>query len=114
MEGSIASVSYASIVVIAISTIPSTWRLVKRRRVKPTNDGKLFEDADGVATEESMARYSAKPFYTVALSVAIVGVATSLALAIYSTVKRDKGFTKLCLTQVWLLSASWVRSSRQP
>lgn len=108
---SIADASYGSIVIIAISTIPSIVRLAKRRRVKAANDGKLYEDADGVATEESMARYSTRHLYTITLVLAALGVATSLAHAIYATVEKNHDFSKLALTQVWLLFAAWV--SRQ-
>lgn len=107
MISSIESVSYASIIIIAISTIPSIPRLARRRRVKPANDGKLYEDADGAATEESMARYSTKWFYIASLALGVLGLATSLALAIYVTVERHTHF-HLSLTQVWLLFISWV------
>jgi hypothetical protein len=104
-----ASVSYASIILIAFSTIPSISRLTKRRRVKPANDSNLYEDADGVATEESMARYSTNHFYIITLVLATIGVATSLALAIYTTLQRHN-FSHLCLVRIWLLFPSWVRS----
>jgi hypothetical protein len=111
MSSSIAAVSYASSIVVAISTIPSILRLAKRRRVKPANDGKLYEDADGAATEESMAKFSTNWYYLSTLALAIIGLATSLALVIYSTVQmhsRSLDASARSLPQIWLLFISWV------
>lgn len=111
MSSSIAAVSYASSIIVAISTVPSVPRLAKWRRVKPANDGKLYEDADGAATEESMAKFKPKWYYLSTLALAIIGLSTSLALAIYSTVRvnsKSIDVSATSLPQTWLLFVSWV------
>ena len=103
------SVSYASAVVIALSTIPSIWRLAKRsRRVKVANEPVLYEDEDGVATEESMAQYSVKWQFTSIFILIGAGLASSLGLAIAATVRKEHAYSDLSLTQFWLLFPSWV------
>ena len=90
MSNAIAAVSYASTIIVTISTVPSVLRLAKRRRGKPANDAKLYEDEDGVATEESTGNFKPRWYYLSTLVLAIVGLATSLALAIFSTVRVYK------------------------
>ena len=112
MDGSIANTSYASFVLTAIFTIPSLLRLAKRLwRVKATNNDGVYEDEDGMATEESMAKYSAKDFFAVIFGVAGIGLAVSFASAVFATVRRENSFSELALTQLWLLFSAWVRKS---
>ena len=66
------------------------------------------EDEDGVATEESMSRYSTKHQFAVSIGVTAVGLAVSFALAVFATVRRENSFSESCLTQLWLLFPAWV------
>lgn len=111
LETSIASASYASIALTAAFTIPPIFRLTKRpflTAVKSTNEDALYEDEDGVATEESMARFSNRRLYTLILAISVLGLATSFTTAVSAAVRRGNDFEKFCLVQLWLLFASWV------
>jgi len=104
-----AGVAYASVVVIALSSIGSILRLAKRPyRVKVPNENRIYEDKDGAATEESMARYSAKVQFVVIFIATAVGLLQSLALAVFATVRKENSYSDLSLTQAWLLFPSWV------
>jgi hypothetical protein len=108
MDGSVASTSYASFILTAIFSVPSISRFAKSPwRVKTANDG-VYEDEDGVATEESMSQYSTKYQFAVSIGVTGIGLAVSFALAVFATVRRENSFSELCLTQLWLLFAAWV------
>lgn len=112
MDSSIANTAYASILFIALSTVPSIRRLTKTlRQVKPPNDTALYEDEDGVATEESMAKYSTKYSFTVIFGATSLGLAIAFGAAIFASVARENPLSDLCVTQLWLLSAAWVRKS---
>ena len=103
-------ISNASLVLIALSTIPSLWRLAKRaRRVKTTNEPALYEDEDGAATEESQALFSTKRQFIAIFALLGLGIATSLGLAVAATVRKDQSsYSGLSIVQVWLLFPSWV------
>jgi hypothetical protein len=108
MDSSIANTSYASFILTAIFTIPSISRIAKRPwRVNIANDG-VYEDEDGAATEESMAKFSTKRLFAVIYGVTGTGLAISFALAVFATVQRANSFSELCLTQLWLLFPAWV------
>jgi hypothetical protein len=108
MDSSIASTSYASFILTAIFTFPSISRLAKRPwRVKVAKDG-VYEDEDGTATEESMAKYSTKPLFALIYGFTSTGLAVSFALAVFATVRRANSFSELCVTQLWLLFPAWV------
>ena len=110
MDDSIANTSYAVFVLTAVFTLPSISRLAKRPwRVKTTNDDGIYEDEDGKATKESMAKFSNKAQFAVIFAAASIGLAVSFALAIFATVRRETSFSDLCLTQLWLLFPAWVR-----
>jgi hypothetical protein len=67
----------------------------------------LYEDEDGVATEESMARFSNKRQFVVIFFATPIGIAASFGLAVWATVLKHS-FSDLTITQLWLLFASWV------
>jgi hypothetical protein len=108
MEGSIAEVAYTSSALVAVLSLPSLWRLAKTPwRVKTPNLPLRYEDDDGVATEESMARFSVKRPLIVIFVGAPLGIAASFGLAVWGTIPNptlaDSG-----VLQLWLLFASWV------
>jgi hypothetical protein len=116
MDSSITTTSYAVFILTAIFTIPAISRLAKRPwRVKSTNEGDgIYEDKDGRATEESMAKYSTKAQFAVIFAASSIGLATSFALAIFATVRRENQFSELSLVQLWMLFAAWVRKQFIP
>ena len=108
MHSSLANVTYASFAVIALFSLPSLWRLARAPwRVNIPKIPTLYEDEDGVATEESMARFSIKRQFVAIFLAAPVGIATSFCLAVWATVLKDS-FSELTLVQLWLLFAAWV------
>ena len=109
--------SYATAVVVGVLTIPSIVRLfidLWWRAKSAKHDGLVvYEDKDGIATEESMAEFETsnqKPLMLVFI-IALLGLSVSFAVAVFGTVRRQDAFTKLCLLQLWLLFAAWVRNS---
>ena len=110
MDSSIATTSYAFFILTAIFTIPSTIRLAQRPwRAKSTNDGDgIYEDKDGRATEESMAKYSTKAQFAVMFAASAMGLAISFALAVFAAVRTENPFSELSVVQLWLLFAAWV------
>ncbi|KAG0652941.1 ATP-dependent bile acid permease [Hyphodiscus hymeniophilus] len=108
MDGNIANASYAFFILTAVFSLPSISRIAKRPwRVKTVYEG-LYEDDDGVATEESMSKFSTKGQFAVISGASGLGLAVSFALAVFATVRREKDFSDLCLVQVWLLFPAWL------
>lgn len=107
---SAAGIAYACIAVIALSSVNAIVRLAKRPfRVKVPNEKAIYEDKDGAATEESMARYSAKTQFVVIFVAAAVGLLESFAMAVVATVwQKEYMYSDLSVTQAWLLFPSWV------
>ena len=108
MDTPLAKLSYIASAVLAFLTLPSLVRIAKSPwRAKSTNGG-LYEDKDGKATEESVAGYSTKRSFTVVFVAVATGLATSFALAVFATVRRDHSYSKLSLVNIWVLFAAWV------
>ena len=108
MDSSLANWAYAFLILIAVFAIPSIWRLAKAPwRVKTIVEPEIYEDEDGVATEESMAQYSQKIPFIFILGSTSIGLAESFALAVFATVRKEF-FSELCLTETWLLFVAWV------
>lgn len=77
------TLSYVASAVIGAFTILSIWRLATAsRRVKPADGTALYRDEDGEATEESMAKYTAKIQFILIFIAVAFGVAASLALLV--------------------------------
>jgi hypothetical protein len=105
---SLAGASWASFTALLLFSLPSLWRLCKAPwLVKSPSIAALYEDEDGIATEESMQRFSSKQQFVVVFFAAAVGIAASFALAVWATVQKDT-VPDIAITQLWLLFASWV------
>ncbi|EED23005.1 ABC bile acid transporter, putative [Talaromyces stipitatus ATCC 10500] len=97
----------ASIAVLALDLLliaPSVVAIGSHfRHIKPRQ--KLYEDEDGIASEESMAAYSAKiPKIILAIST-IAGFVIATAGAVLTTLNRNEGLT---IVQNWLIVAQWA------
>jgi hypothetical protein len=71
----------------------------------------LYEDEDGVATPESMARYVVRPQKIVLLLAACCGLGFSVASGINATVNAESNFSGTAsggLLTAWLFTANWV------
>jgi hypothetical protein len=109
MDSSLKQLSYATPALIGVFTLPSVWRYLRSfKQAKPTNKDGLYEDKDGAATEASMAKYSTKQQFVVIFTSLAVGLALSFALAVFATVRKNAGFSDLCVSQLWLLFTCWV------
>ncbi|QSZ34680.1 hypothetical protein DSL72_007534 [Monilinia vaccinii-corymbosi] len=110
MDSHINELSYAAPALIALFTIPTAWRFVKNfKKPRSTHHEVLYEDKDGVATEESMAQYSTKLQFVIIFTSLVVGLLVSFGLAVFATVEKNQGFSDRCLAQLWLLFLSWAR-----
>jgi len=98
--------SYGAPALIATATIPVVWRFAKSiRRAKPIKNEGLYEDKDGKATEESMAKYSTKKSFILIFIGVGFGLAASFALFVNSLVQVLEYREPLL---IWVLSGSWV------
>lgn len=109
MDASLKTVSYVIPVLIAIFTIPVIWRFAKNiRSTKTIKEDEIYQDEDGKATEESMAKYSTKRSFILIFLGTALGVASSFALAVIATIESMNIKNS---TIIWLLFWSWVCNS---
>lgn len=90
---------------VAISSAASLRRL--GLRLHSTKDGQLpriYEDADGVATAETMAAYSTTGPKIAICVLSVLGLGVSVALAVLGTLDDSDGF----LLENWLTAGAWV------
>lgn len=106
MEDPLKIVPFGVPIVVTILTAPSVWRLANSiHRGKVSEHEKIYEDKDGIASEESMAKYSTRrQFLLIAVGV-VLGSIASLAYSIFSTVSP---LVDADVTEIWLLFWSWV------
>lgn len=111
MDISLMNASWALFAVVVLFTLPSFWRLCKApwRPNSPASAATLYEDQDGIATEESMARFSAKRQFFGTFFATAIGIVSSFGLAVWATVLKDD-FSDSAIFQLWTLFASWVGS----
>jgi hypothetical protein len=93
----------AGVVLISLLTLPSLFGIVshfRSSRPKPTT----YEDKDGVATDKSIANYSAKIPKVLLTSFNVLGFLTAVALAILGTLDSRMAM----FLENWLNVAQWV------
>jgi hypothetical protein len=92
---------------ITLLTLPSIWVFARSiHRAKDVDHGGLYEDRDGVATQESMEEFSARKLIILISAAVTVGLAASFAFAVFVTVSPVPAFDDV--TRLWLLFWSWV------
>ena len=101
----------ALLLIFFIST-PTFLRLYKRaivelRGTASDETSKLYEDEDGIATEETQKGYSAAVPKSIALLCSLLGFSASMSIAVYSTVHP----TLDLYVEHWLSLGTWVRLS---
>lgn len=99
------AVSSVGLALVVIATLPSALAAVSHFRRKDKATAELYEDQDGVATEESMVKYSAKWPKTFLSVFATLGFAFATASAVLATVNQSGTFV---LIQNWLSFLQWV------
>ena len=101
----------ALLLIFSIST-PTFLRLYKRaivelRGTASDETSKLYEDEDGIATEETQKGYSAAVPKSIALLCSLLGFSASMSIAVYSTIHP----TLDLYVEHWLSFGTWVRLS---
>lgn len=93
-----------ALALVLLLTFPSVFAIASHfRESKPKSE--IYEDEDGVASEESMAAYSATA-PKIALSLCtVLGFLTAVPLAVLGTLEHDHDSTFI---QNWLSVAQWV------
>jgi hypothetical protein len=96
------------IFLITVPTLLSFYGRVKRK-AKANGNGyeevhKLYEDRDGVATEESQREFSAAIPTYIALSGCVVGFLASVVMAVFASIRS----TGTLIIEEWLIFGSWV------
>ncbi|TAQ84026.1 hypothetical protein B7494_g7650 [Chlorociboria aeruginascens] len=87
---------------ILILTFPSLMSILSHFRAH-TSKSELYQDRDGVATEGSTAAFTAKLPKTVLSIFTVLGLGTSIALAVIGTVNPGDGM----ILESWLNSVQW-------
>ena len=99
----------AVLALLLILTFPSLSAIASHFR-EPKTKVEIYKDKDGVATEHSMAAFSAKAPKTLLSIFTLLGLASSLALAVLGTLNRAHDFTFL---QNWISVGQWVSTRDQ-
>jgi hypothetical protein len=89
---------------VLLLTFPSVFAIASHfRETKPKSQ--IYEDKDGIASEESMAAYSAKAPKIILSLFTLAGFLTSIPLAVFGTLNRD--YDSMFIEN-WLIAAHWV------
>src|ERR1700719_2546867 len=89
---------------VFLLTFPSVSAIVSHfRESKPKSE--VYEDKDGIASEESMAAYSAMAPKIILSVLTVAGLLTAVPLGIFGTLDRDHDSLFI---QNWLNAAQWV------
>lgn len=97
-----------ALAVVAVLVIISASRIIRLSRSDISKNGQsseLYEDEDGVATEESQKAYSVRIQNILATAIAVAGLGVSLAGAIRATLAGTNVITW------WFHFAIWVSFS---
>ena len=92
---------------ISTSTFLKLYKraIVELRGTASDETAKLYEDQDGIATEETQKEYSATVPKSIALWCSLLGFSASMSIAIYSTVHPALDL----YVEHWLSFGTWVR-----
>jgi hypothetical protein len=103
-------------ILIVLYSLPAIRTLaVGGWRAKNTNrNGLMYEDEDGVASKESMARFSNKAQFVTIFTIAVLALGLSIAEAIFTVVEQDFEFARsgVPLLEILLLVPGWVSPPR--
>ena len=106
-----AIVALTALILVFFTSLPAFVRVLKRGTLKamvevPYETSKLYEDEDGIATEEAQKGYTAAVPKYIALSCSMLGLSASMGIAVHTTVHP---MLHLCLEN-WLSVGTWVRT----
>lgn len=100
----VAAIGLGLLAAISIPTVISFNERIKRRKEFAKDNNILYEDKDGVATEESQKKFSTIIPRSLSVTGSIIGSLLSIAEAVLRT--SDPG--RSLFIESWLVSASWV------
>ncbi|KAK2623627.1 hypothetical protein QTJ16_006808 [Diplocarpon rosae] len=92
----------SSLAVVALLTSPAVVTIRSHLRSPRPAAEKVYEDSDGVATDKSVADYSAQIPKILLAGFAIGGLGTAVALAVLTSVNGWEGFV-----ENWLVVVEW-------
>lgn len=94
----------AGLALVLLLTLPSLFAITSHFR-ETKSKPEIYEDKDGVASEESMAAYSAKASKILLSIFTFAGFLTATSLAVLGTLNRNDD---PMFIQNWLNLAQWV------
>ncbi|KAI0392247.1 P-loop containing nucleoside triphosphate hydrolase protein [Xylariaceae sp. FL0594] len=92
--------------VVSVFSLLSVIHLVRQTR-SPTQKTEGYEDQDGISSEEAVKNFSTKLPKAAIVILSIIGLCTSIVLAVLSTISprgKDHGL----FTENWLAVAAWA------
>lgn len=107
-----ASIRLCALILVLLTAIPSFRYLFHKAKRRPKDSEyddtyEIYEDLDGVATEESQKAYStALPIY-ILLSCTVVGLLASIAKASVAAIQQANDVH----IEAWFLFGTWVCQS---
>jgi hypothetical protein len=100
----------AGLVLLVLLTVPALLATVSHFREAQSKASLIYEDKDGVASEESMAAYSAKVPKIIISILSVLGFSTGTAVAVLGTLHQHRD---IALLPDWLNVAQWVCTHQQ-
>lgn len=99
-------------ILIALYSLPAirTLAIGGWRAKNPNRDGILYEDEDGVASDDSIGRFSNTPQFIAIFIFALSALGLSIADAIFTAVREDFESVRsgVSLLGIFLLVPAWV------
>ncbi|EPE02791.1 abc transporter [Ophiostoma piceae UAMH 11346] len=96
----------ASLAVISLLTLPAVSGLVRQILRRQPRDDALYSDADGTASAETVAGFSAKLSKSAVLLSSVLGLGSSLAVSLIALIKNEEG--RGFFVENWLTTAAWI------
>ncbi|ESZ94394.1 putative ABC bile acid transporter [Sclerotinia borealis F-4128] len=116
-SGSLAA-AICCLLVVTVLTFPSVFSILSHFREKGKQDPNNYKDKDGVSTEETIAAFSTKVPKTLLVLSTLLGLGTSLALAILDIFHHDglklEDWINVALWSFILIQAVSTILSRSP
>ena len=97
----------AGVVLVSALTIPAIRELISQTQ-QPKPKTRTYQDKDGVSTEALTSACSASIPKTLLLSLSILGLITSVVLAVLEGIETHSAYTS---TEDWLNFGQWVSNT---
>lgn len=94
----------AGLGVVGLSALPAIFAILAQLRNRTPKDN-FYQDVDGKSTPQIIAAFSTRLPKTLILSLSTIGLGTSIAVALLSTLQHSQHGLFL---ENWLSTASWV------